>query len=81
MLLTANQAAQQLGISHGTLTQMCRDQVIKHTRIGAKRGRYRFRQEWIDEYLSRQTVDVQGRKNETELVSAADQIKAFKADR
>ena len=55
-LLDIKQAASMLGIGESTLSQMCRDGKITHTKIGPRGGLYRFRIEWIDLYLEQNTV-------------------------
>lgn len=75
MFLTAAQVAEQLGISKGTLTQICRNQAIKHFRTQGNRGRYRFKQEWVDEYVASQTVDIQRKKTEPVFLTAKEQVR------
>jgi excisionase family DNA binding protein len=49
--LTIEQAAPILGIAVSSLRQLIYAQRIKFMRIGPNGGRYRFRREWLDEYL------------------------------
>lgn len=50
-LLSIDQAAPILGISICSLRILIHSGKIKHMRIGPNQGRYRFKREWLTEYL------------------------------
>ena len=72
-LLDIKQAAPLLGISEHGLRELCKARKIKHLRIGPKRWLYRFRPEWIDEYLDASVVEV-----ETQASRHTDKPMSFK---
>ena len=57
-LLTIEEAAPKVGIKPDALRQLCKAKQIKHLRVGPKKWLYRFRQEWLDEYLESCVVEV-----------------------
>lgn len=50
--LSIEQAAPRIGVAPRTLRDMCNRKVIRHLRLGARGGIFRFRPEWLDEYLA-----------------------------
>lgn len=50
-LLTINQAAEKISLRPGSLRELCRNELITFMKIGPNKGLYRFKQEWLDEYL------------------------------
>jgi excisionase family DNA binding protein len=58
-LLTIDQAAERLSLKPCTVREMCRKKQIQHMKIGPRRGMYRFRPEWISDYLERCTVETE----------------------
>lgn len=65
MVLTLSEAAEQLRISPTTLRQMARHGRIRCAQDG-KWGRYKFRQEWLDEYLDSHTLPLRENEKATE---------------
>lgn len=59
-LLDINQAAERLSLKTYTVREMCRKKLLQHMRIGPSRGLYRFRPEWLDEYLENCIVEATG---------------------
>jgi excisionase family DNA binding protein len=51
-LLSINDAAPLVGVSARTLREMCIRKKIKFMRVGPGRGLYRFRRDWLLEYLA-----------------------------
>jgi excisionase family DNA binding protein len=56
VLLTVKQAADQLGISTGTVFGLCASKKLRHLRLGAGRGTIRIRITDLAEYLDGATV-------------------------
>jgi excisionase family DNA binding protein len=54
--LSIEQAAPRIGVAPRTLRLMCERRKIRHTRVGAAERNYRFRPEWLDEYLAAREV-------------------------
>jgi hypothetical protein len=54
--LSITEAAPLIGVKPNTLRLMCVKRLIRHIKVGAARGIYRFRPEWIDEYLAASEV-------------------------
>ncbi len=53
--LNTAQAAEHLGYSVKTISRFCRENKLKHTRVG-KRGDYRFKVEWLDSFMENQSA-------------------------
>lgn len=58
-LLTIDEAAPKIGVKPDALRLLCKAKQIKHLRVGPKKWLYRFRQEWLDEYLESCVVEVE----------------------
>lgn len=52
MLLTVKQAAEQLGLAERTIYALCQSNMLKHHRLGPRRGAIRITQQAIDDYLN-----------------------------
>ena len=59
--LTLKEVAPQLGLSATFVRNLCVKQLIRHSRFGTSEAKsvYRFRQEWVDEYVAAAEVPVQ----------------------
>lgn len=53
--LNSVQAGEYLHLSDRTVRTLCKELKIRHERIGARN--YRFKKEWLDEYLKSITVE------------------------
>ncbi len=62
-LLTVPEAAERLNVSRGTIYHLCESGDLPHRRVGVGRGRIRFTEEDLQEYLDRKKVA--GRKHES----------------
>ena len=56
-LLTIEQAAEYLNVSATTMRRIVDNRQIRHTRAGSG---VRIRQQWIDEYIDRNSVGPRG---------------------
>jgi len=56
LTMTAADVAKILGVSHVTVTRLCKEGRIRHTKIG---GQYRFDPRDIEEYIEASTVQPQ----------------------
>ena len=54
-LLTVHEVAERLAVNPATVMRECRAGKLKHTRV---RKAYRFRVQWIDEYIERNSRSV-----------------------
>jgi excisionase family DNA binding protein len=58
--LSVNAAAQELGVSAGTVYGLCARHEIRHQRIGLGRGTIRIPEDAIEEYRQSVTVTAEG---------------------
>ncbi len=54
--MNAEQAARYSGYSPQTIRRLCTRKLLRHARTGMN-GQYRFRREWIDEYMLARTTE------------------------
>lgn len=55
--LTAQAAADYMGIGVGTVYKLAARRAVRHARVGfGERGLLRFKREWLDEFLSQSAV-------------------------
>jgi len=62
--LSIEQAAPKIGVAPRTLRLMCERRKIRHIRVGAAERNYRFRPEWLDEYLASREVAPEASQDE-----------------
>lgn len=60
--LSVREAAEQLGVSIGTVYGLCARRRLRHERIGLGRGTIRIPEEALEEYRQSVTVGVAGEK-------------------
>lgn len=60
--LSSVQAAEYLHLSDRTVRTLCKEKKIRHERVNDRN--YRFKKEWLDEYLN--SITVQPIKEENE---------------
>lgn len=62
--LSIEQAAPKIGVAPRTLRLMCKERSIRHLRLGPKGGIFRFRPQWLDEYLAASEVAPEASQDE-----------------
>lgn len=62
--LTSIEAAQYLGVSDRTIRTLCQTRQLEHERLNGRN--YRFKREWLDNYLESVRVRPEPQINETE---------------
>ena len=58
--LDVDQASEYLGFSGTSIRRWCRAKRIRHARAPGRNSCYRFRREWLDEFLEERTVNPRG---------------------
>lgn len=58
--LDVDQASEYLGYSATSIRRWCRSKRIRHARSPGRNSCYRFRREWLDEFLEERTVNPKG---------------------
>ena len=61
-LLTVDEAAPMIGLKPASLRSLCHKRLIRYLRIGPGRGLFRFREEWLNEYLESCIVEPEERQ-------------------
>jgi excisionase family DNA binding protein len=54
--LTAKEAGEYLGYSAWTIRDLCKRSLLKHAKAPGQSGGYRFRREWLDDFLHARIV-------------------------
>lgn len=60
--MTSVEAAEYLHVSDRTVRNLCKDRQIRHELLSGRN--YRFKKEWLDEYLQSITIEPIKKENE-----------------
>jgi excisionase family DNA binding protein len=59
-MFTVKQAAERLGVSESLVYALCANRMLRHVRVGIRRGRIQIPPDAVDEYLAGRTVEAGG---------------------